>query len=326
MPIAPNATVSTPIQQRLQAFRDQKRVQATSLIVTLFGDAVWPRGGRIWLGSLIRLLEPLGLSERLVRTSVFRLVKDDWLVTHAQGRRSDYALSPSGIQRSEEAARHIYASFSPLWDRRWRFVFVVGNLSTAQREKVRQSLFWQGFGAVSADCFVHPSADLNAAFDALQAEGLGEETAHLMPMLAAEARADVPLQGAQLVRKAWNLDQLAADYEQFADTYLPILVDLRRNRLTVVTPEDAFLLRLLLIHDYRRLLLRDPELPDSLLPTHWPGQQARQTCKDLYRRLLKSSEQHLDEHLCWADGSVPPPVALSTPRFPDDDPLASMAL
>ena len=36
-----------------------------------FCDAILPRGGRVWLGSLIRLLEPLELNERLVRTSVF---------------------------------------------------------------------------------------------------------------------------------------------------------------------------------------------------------------------------------------------------------------
>jgi phenylacetic acid degradation operon negative regulatory protein len=28
-------------------------------------------------------------------------------------------------------------------------------------------------------------------------------------------------------------------------------------------------LRIVLIHDYRRLLLRDPKLPDVLLPAEW---------------------------------------------------------
>ena len=63
--------VLPPIQKRLDDFRQQGRVQAGSLIISVFGDAVLPRGGRIWLGSLIRLLEPLELNERLIRTSVF---------------------------------------------------------------------------------------------------------------------------------------------------------------------------------------------------------------------------------------------------------------
>jgi len=49
-------------------------------------------------------------------------------------------------------------------------------------------------------------------------------------------------------------------------TCLPILAELRRDRHTEVAEEDTFLIRTLLIHDCRRLLLRDPELPDVLLP------------------------------------------------------------
>ena len=35
-----------------------------SLIVTVFGDALQPHGGGAWLGGLIRILGPMGLSER----------------------------------------------------------------------------------------------------------------------------------------------------------------------------------------------------------------------------------------------------------------------
>src|SRR5574343_783484 len=165
-------TVLPPAQQRLEDFRQQDRVQAGSLIISVFGDAVLPRGSRIWLGSLIELLEPLGLNERLVRTSVFRLAKEEWLRTEAFGRRRDYVLTPSGHRRFEEASRHIYASHAPLWDRRWRLILVVGELDPKMREQVRRALFWQGFGALGADCFVHPSAELSSVMDTLITEGL----------------------------------------------------------------------------------------------------------------------------------------------------------
>ena len=86
---APLPPVIAPIKQRLDDFRQQRRVQAGSLIISAFGDAILPRGGRVWLGSLIRLLEPLELNERLVRTSVFRLAKEEWLRTETVGRRAD---------------------------------------------------------------------------------------------------------------------------------------------------------------------------------------------------------------------------------------------
>ena len=34
-------------------------------MVTVWGDAIAPHGGAVWLSGLIRLLAPLGLNERL---------------------------------------------------------------------------------------------------------------------------------------------------------------------------------------------------------------------------------------------------------------------
>jgi phenylacetic acid degradation operon negative regulatory protein len=317
--------MSSPIRDRLDHFRAQPRAQAASLIVSLFGDAVAPHGSRIWLGSIIRLLEPLGLSERLVRTSVFRLAQNDWLASEAVGRRSDYLLTPSGQRRVDEAARHIYASWAPLWDRRWRLILVVGQLEAKSREALRQALFWQGFGGLGQDCFVHPSADLAAAFDALVAEGLGELLGQLVPVLGADAQLGGSASNGDLVRRAWNLDDLAQAYGEFVAAYLPSLAALRRDRHAAVDPEEAFLLRLLLIHDYRRLLLRDPQLPEVLLPAEWPGQQARVLCKELYRRLAAPSEEHLARWLRTADEGFPPLDGAFARRFPADDPLAAIA-
>ena len=70
-------TVTKAIQVRLERFRQKSRIQAGSLITTVFGDAILPRGGRVSLGSMIQLLEPLGVKERLVRTAVYRLVKEE---------------------------------------------------------------------------------------------------------------------------------------------------------------------------------------------------------------------------------------------------------
>jgi hypothetical protein len=177
-----------PTRERLDAFRDQSRGQASSVIVTLFGDAVLPRGGRIWLGSLITLLEPLGLNERLVRTSVFRLAQDDWLETEVHGRRSNYMLTPTGRRRFEEAARQIYAAAAAPWDHRWRLIMLVGSLPAAQREQLKRALFWHGFGELGTHSFVHPGADLGAVFEALEAEGMGELLPQLLPLMAANPK------------------------------------------------------------------------------------------------------------------------------------------
>ncbi len=312
---------ANPLHQHLQHFRAQSRMNAGSLIISLFGDAVLPRGGRIWLGSLIGLLAPLDLNERLIRTAVFRLVKEEWMQSEALGRRADYTLTPAGLRRFEESARHIYAAATPLWDRRWRFILTVGDIDTRQRERLRRALFWQGFGALNADCFVHPSTDLNSALDALLTEGLGDLHQLVMPFLAAPVGSDLSLSDRDLVARAWNLDELASAYGAFCDSYTPVLQYLRQHPSSC-DDQTAFLLRTLLIHDYRRLLLRDPELPDALLPIHWPGHKARLLCKEIYRRLLEPSERHIEQHMQLADGSLTKALPMLQERFQQEDPLA----
>ncbi len=315
-----------PIQNRLDNFRQKTRVQAGSLIISIFGDAILPRAGRVWLGSLIRLLEPLALNERLVRTSVFRLAKEKWLRAETLGRRANYLLTDAGRRRFEEASRHIYASHAPLWDRRWRLILAVGQFNAKERERLRQALFWQGFGVLGTDCFVHPSADLTAICDALIAEGMADYLGRLIPLLAADSRASVAANDADLVARAWNLEALAGAYDEFVTTYLPILAELHRECQLDLDAEEAFLLRTLLIHDYRRLLLRDPELPDELLPADWPGQKARRLCQEIYRRLVPAAERHLDKWLTLADGSHPLFDPAYAERFLLDDRLGYQVL
>ncbi|TAM60915.1 phenylacetic acid degradation operon negative regulatory protein PaaX [bacterium] len=317
-PTPRSTRVRTPLRslhQHVKRFRQQRRVQAGSLIVSIFGDAVLPRGGCIWLGSLIRLLEPLGVSERLVRTAASRLVKDGWLRTQSLGRRSNYLLTDTGRRRFGQAARRIYASSTPPWDRHWRLILLVGDLNAKERERIRKALFWQGFGTLNGDCCVHPNADLVSAFDALAAEGLGAYVPRLMPLQSGDGMRITSTNNGDLVRRAWNLEGLRTGYDAFIRAYQPIYTELASETGSGVAEEDAFLVRVLLIHDYRRLLLRDPGLPDALLPRDWPGQEARRLCRDIYRSLMVPSERHLTLHLQLADGSTPAADASLKARF-----------
>ncbi len=303
------------VQKRFDTLHQQSRIAAGSLIVSVLGDAVLPRGGRIWLGSLIGLMATLGVNERLVRTSVFRLVKDEWLQTQTQGRRANYALTPVGHRRFDEASRHIYAAHAPAWDHRWRLVCLVGELAPRTREALRRSMAWQGFGEWGAGLFVHPSADLESCRDALRSDGLVDVLPSLMPLMADNPQFSGFASDADMVRRAWDLEQLAAGYAGFMADYQPVLKEVKANARRAVEGSSAFVARTLMVHDFRRLLLRDPELPAVLLPAHWPGQQARDLCSELYQRLLAASEGYLDQHLQLATGEVPMASTLVMQRF-----------
>ena len=58
-------------------------------------------------------------------------------------------------------------------------------------------------------------------------------------------------------------------------------------------PGQCFALRTLLIHHYRKLLLKDPDLPAALLPAQWAGHRAWQLCGTIYRAVRNASESYL---------------------------------
>ncbi len=287
-----------PVSRLLATFRRSTPLHAIPLIVTVFGDAVLPHGGRVWLGSLIRLLGPLGVSERLVRTSVYRLAQEHWLRAEALGRRSDYLLTDFGRRQFEAAERHIYATGHSAWDGRWRMlVMLPGKWSAAEREHLRRSLAWQGFGQLDGNVYLHPSAPLDEALAALDAEDFPRLREKLFALTG-----EGPGDHHATVRAAWDLAELSRAYGAFVRRYQP-LAALADGKLE---PERAFQLRTLLIHEYRRLLLRDPELPGDLLPADWQGRNARALCARLYRRLAAPSQAHLGAVLRTAGGGRPP--------------------
>ena len=105
------------------------------------------------------------------------------------------------------------------------------------------------------------------------------------------------------VRESWNIDELAAHYSEFIQLFRPLWQALREQEQ--LQPQDCFLARLLLIHEYRKLLLRDPQLPDELLPGDWEGRAARQLCRNIYRLIQARAEEWLATALENADGPLP---------------------
>ncbi len=101
-------------------------VSGTSLISSLYGDALSHRGGEIWLGSLAALLEGMGFGERFVRTALFRLNKEGWLDVSRIGRRSFYRLSDKGLRLTRRAENKIYRAELPAWDGKWLLLLSEG--------------------------------------------------------------------------------------------------------------------------------------------------------------------------------------------------------
>ena len=285
-------------------FRRQRPLRGGSLIITVFGDAIAPRGGAITLASLIGLMNPFGLTERLVRTSVARLAADDWLAGRRVGRRSEYRLAPSGRQRFIEATRRIYGGPVTEWSGRWTLVLMPGS-TAARRRRIRETLLWEGFGELGSGVLAHPTLTRADTLGHLEAAGLADS-----PILL-EAQSSGAGADRQLVGEGWDLRELAARYARFIRHFEPVLPVVREP----LAPADAFLVRTLLVHEYRKIHLRDPLLPPSLLPADWPGTAAYEVCRTVYERVFRAAEQHLTDVAARFDGRLPAPEASVYRRF-----------
>jgi phenylacetic acid degradation operon negative regulatory protein len=300
------AHASTAAAELVARFRRQRPLRGGSLIVTLFGDSIMPRGGAVALGSLIDLTAPFGLNERLVRTATARLAKDGWLEGRRAGKLSEYHLSPDGRDRFAEATKRIYSATDTEWSGRWTLA-VLPPMRAAERKELREELIWRGFGELSANVFAHPEIDSRSLRKQRPAEG---PLSNVIVFDANLADGDAPQ---RLVSLGWDLEDLGLRYQRFVKRFERVLAALQN--LPTLDHRACFIVRTLLIHEYRRLHLRDPLLPPGLLRANWPGAQAAALCRDIYARVFAASEVYLSRVAAQLDGPLPAPDAAVMQRF-----------
>jgi len=296
---------ATAAHEPLARWSRQRPQRAGSLIVTIFGDSIMPRGGAVALGGLIRLAVPFGLNERLVRTATARLAQEGWVEARRHGKLSEYRLSKTGRERFADATMRIYGGPSTNWTGRWTLL-VLPSMRAADRQRLRKELVWWGFGELSNGVFAHPEAQANAVALRTSAPPLPANT------LIFDANLADHLAPGALVGLGWDLADLGKRYRRFVQRFERALGALRRMP---IEPEAAFILRTLLIHEYRRLHLRDPLLPQSLLPANWPGIRAAVLCGEIYVHVFAASEIYLSACASRLNGALPPPDPTVMQRF-----------
>lgn len=287
----------------------ERPIRARSLIITVYGDAIAPRGGTVWLGSLIELLKPLGLGDRLVRTSVNRLSKEGWLTSSQIGRRSYYSLTRRGWRSFDKAYQRVYHEPRREWDGEWMLILTSG-IPASERETLRRELANLGFGVLAPGVLAHPLPPREAVTATLQDLDLAGDA---IVMRAQHEGLPTSRPMNRLVREVWSLDELSEQYARFLEHFRPVWRAMSSAKR--LDPEQCFLVRTLLIHEIRRLLLRDPQLPEDVLPADWSGSAARLLCRNLYRLTFRQAEVHLSRTLRTAEGPLPEPAPYFYKRF-----------
>lgn len=262
-------------------------LRAAAFIVTLYGDAVVPRGGAVWIGTLIAVCARVGISETLVRTAVSRLVTAGQLVGQRRGRRGFYRLTSAAQGEFAAAARLIYG---PPEAGGWRFVVVPEDGAESRMMALEKA----GYARLRATLAMAPARGAPPeGCLSFEAEAVG--AFGLLPGFAAQA---------------WDLAPHAADYRRFLAMFSPF----GGGTAGALAPEAALTLRLLLVHAWREALLRDPRLPDSALPPDWPGHAARALFGRLYRALSPAADSAIAAGFVGIEGALPPDSAALVSR------------
>src|ERR1700760_2216517 len=115
-----------------------------SIVITVFGDAIMPRGGSVWLGTLLEFFKTLDVDSGVVRTAMSRLATDGWLERNKVGRNSFYRLVEKGRQTFDASTKHIYDPQPSDWTGRFELL-LIGN--SEDRDVSREALKNAGFGS-----------------------------------------------------------------------------------------------------------------------------------------------------------------------------------
>lgn len=256
------------------------RPNAAAFIVTVYGDIVVPRGGVLWTGTLIDLCSRVGISESLVRTAVSRLVAASQLTGERIGRRSYYRLRSSAAATFMEAANLLYGPDRP--PRGWQIIHDA-DLRPEDARRMRM-------GHMGGPVFIRP--------DRGQPLRPGALVFHAETVTTAE-----PLAG------FWDLSALREGYDRFMALF-------RDVNPVALSDADALMTRLLLVHAYRMVLLRDPRLPSEHLPNGWNGAEARDLFRALYLALTPASHRHIAMQCEGAKGLLPADTDATANRLP----------
>jgi phenylacetic acid degradation operon negative regulatory protein len=270
-PSAPQTASQTAIQT-LSALGD---LRVWSVIITIFGDAVMPRGGKVSATVLATLTDRLGIKPEALRVALFRLGKDGWITRSKQGRNSYYSLTKRGRETFLPASRRIYAK-APALAGPWH-IAALGPDTEAERALIEETLTQAGYIRLTPLLFLGAG---NVAYgpdapgqDALVISGI----LHHLPNWA---------------RAALAPDSLQQDYIRLETALLWL-----RDQPLPSAPETAAALRVLLVHQWRRMLLRHADLPPDVLPDLWRGEACRALVLDLYQRLSDPADQWLDANI-----------------------------
>jgi phenylacetic acid degradation operon negative regulatory protein len=256
---------------------------ARSLLLTLLGEFVLTTGHETWTSAIISAEGLLGVEEKAARQALSRASRHGWIISRRFGREARWRLTDEGARLLTEGARRIYSfeTTSTRWDGRWLVILVSVPESRRQlRHHLRTQLQWAGFGSPSPGVWLTPQTAREAeALSVLAELGLEDATTFVGSLGSLG-------DPGHLVRQAWDLEGLAARYQEFVQEF---------SRLRPIGAEAMFVAQASIVHAWRRFPFIDPGLPREVLPDVWAGDRATRLFHQQHSRWQHTALRH------WAE-------------------------
>ena len=230
----------TPFEHSRAALIDGQTYGIWSLIVTFFGDMAQNQGDKVSGTSLTAVCERLNIKSQAMRVALHRLRKDGWIESTRSGRTSTYFLTDWGRAQSAEASPRIY-NFAPVTAPAW---LVVCDPASPIKERDMQRAWITPHIAITTDITQFSQA------------------------YATQITAQTPLPD-WIRQKVCKPETLA----------LTAIFDARLKSLKTpgtLNTYEITALRVLIVHGWRRIILRTPALPDQVFPKTWAGASCRE--------------------------------------------------
>ncbi len=226
---------------------DPQNQRVWSIIVSLFGDLAQGPNDRISGAALTRIIQPMHVKPEAIRVALHRLRKDGWVESARSGRSSEHHLTEFGRMQSAAVTPRIYDR-APEVPQDWHLLISESG-GALDDLLLTENYISIGRNAALGSDRVPANCDDMVVFDVTARNVPGWLKSRLCPP--------------DLIEACGTL----SDAVKHVRGTRPAELDLTAAQIAT--------LRTLIVHRWRRVVLRNPDLPPMFFPDDWPGPDCR---------------------------------------------------
>lgn len=239
-----------------------------SFLVTMFGDLALAPEARLSGTTVNAVTAAIGIKPEATRVALHRLRKEGWIESHRKGRQTRYGLTSHGRSATQAAWSRVYGPSDSDQD-----VYLVLENPSASVEPTR-------FPQSAAIVQIGPRSFVTTA------------APHSDQQLRVSLRSDDPLPD-------WIAEKLCpSELQSASQDLLRRLEDvLNRSDFRALSLLQHLALRVVVVHEWRRLILRSAAFPEYIMPHGWKGPDCRAAFTTLLGHLPVPNLSTLDQDL-----------------------------